>query len=37
MEKREIPSGPDTREGEVVERITRDTDSGETAENSKIG
>ena len=27
MEKREMPSGPVTREEEVVERITRDTDS----------
>ena len=32
-----MPSGPVAREEEVVERITRDTDSGETAENSKIG
>ena len=36
MEKSEMPSGPDTREGEVVERITRDTDSGETVESSKM-
>ena len=37
MEKREMPSGSDTREGKVVEIITRDIDSGETAENSKMG
>ena len=37
MEKRDTPSGPAVREGEVVERMICETCSEETLENMKIG